>query len=85
MNRITATVGAIEVIRHSCGPCRHCGQPFEQTGGKHGCGCSGLTHCPACGCPVQDPVNNGADAASEVVAVPSPPLRPLTDETTEKE
>lgn len=51
--RHTARVGAIEVFRHSPGPCRHCGHVFEKAGM---CGC-GLFHCPKCGCPVEEPDN----------------------------
>ena len=54
------TVAAIEVMPHSRGSCRHCGEPFEQLGGAYGCGCSGLSRCPRCGCPVTPPLNRDA-------------------------
>lgn len=55
--RVFAEVGEIQVIPHSRGPCRHCGEPFEQKGGHFGCGCSGATACPHCGVAVRAPLN----------------------------
>lgn len=51
-------VASIQVFKHSSGPCRNCGELFEQRGGKFGCGCSGLAHCPYCGCPVTIAIND---------------------------
>jgi hypothetical protein len=54
-----AKIAAIEIIPHSRGPCRYCGCSFEQQNGGFGCGCSGLSNCPNCGCPVKQPLNRG--------------------------
>lgn len=54
---LRAEVGGIEVMRHSKGPCRHCGYEFEQKGGGFGCGCSGADACPRCGVAVRKPLN----------------------------
>lgn len=60
----TTIVHAVEVFRHAPRPCRHCGNVYEHKQrilpDDDGGGCCGgdlgpLVHCPACGCPAEEP------------------------------
>lgn len=49
---VLATVSFLQAMDHAKAPCRYCGHKFE----NGACCGSGMSHCPACGCPVQKPL-----------------------------